>query len=101
MIARIDDTTQFLMENLTAHPDFDFTLQSKLTWSKMCTKSAPNQILIGAMDPGSVSCLHSAVAEVFIESGRGALTPYVFGFSDDYTVPKGGLKAKVTSHFLK
>jgi hypothetical protein len=26
--------------------------------------------------------------EVFIESGRGALTPYVFGFSDDYTVPK-------------
>jgi hypothetical protein len=28
MIARIDDTTQFLMENLT---DFDFTLQSKLT----------------------------------------------------------------------
>jgi hypothetical protein len=26
MIARIDDTTQFLIENLTAHPDFDFTL---------------------------------------------------------------------------
>jgi hypothetical protein len=92
MIARIDDTTQFLMENLTAHPDFDFTLQSKLTWSKMCTKSAPNQILIGAMDPWF--CVLFALAvwlEVFIESGRGALTPYVFGFSDDYTVPKGGL----------
>jgi hypothetical protein len=24
------------------------------------------------------------------------LTPYVFGFSDDYTVPKGGLKAKAS-----
>jgi hypothetical protein len=52
MIARIDDT-QFLMENLTAHPDFDFTLQSKLTWSKNVheERDAPNQILIGAMDP--------------------------------------------------
>jgi hypothetical protein len=34
LIARIDDTTQFLMENLAANPDFDFTLRSKLRWSK-------------------------------------------------------------------
>jgi hypothetical protein len=89
MIARIDDT-QFLMENLTAHPDFDFTLQSKLTWSKNVheERDAPNQILIGAMDPWFCVLLDSAVwLEVFIESGRGA-HPYVFGFSDDYTVPK-------------
>jgi hypothetical protein len=44
MIARIDDTTQFLMENLTAHPDFDFTLQSKLTWSKNVHEERDAQI---------------------------------------------------------
>jgi hypothetical protein len=41
------------------------------------------------MDPWFCVLLALAVwLEVFIESGRGALTPYVFGFSDDYTVPK-------------
>ncbi len=48
LIARIDDSTQILLENLTANPDFDFTLRSKLNWSKnvygLC--DAPNQILI-------------------------------------------------------
>jgi hypothetical protein len=34
LIARIDDSTQFKMENLTANPDFNFTLRSKLNWSK-------------------------------------------------------------------
>jgi hypothetical protein len=49
-------------------------------------RDAPNQILIGAMDPWF--CVLPVWLEVFIESGRGALTPYVFGFSDDYTVPR-------------
>jgi hypothetical protein len=30
LIARIDNST--LMENLTANPDFNFTLRSKLNW---------------------------------------------------------------------
>jgi hypothetical protein len=34
LIVRIDDTTQFQMENLTSNQDFDFTLRSKLNWSK-------------------------------------------------------------------
>jgi hypothetical protein len=100
LIARIDDSTQLLMENLTANADFDFCLRSKLNWSKNANeeRDAPNQILIGAMDPLYCVLLGLAVfLEVFIEAGGAALTtPYVFGFSEDETVPKGGLKAKET-----
>jgi hypothetical protein len=52
LIARIAASTQFLMENLTANPDFNFTLLgSELNWSKNVNEEchAPNQI--GAMDP--------------------------------------------------
>jgi hypothetical protein len=42
------------------------------------------------MDPWFCVLLALAVClEIFIESGRGALTPYVFGFSGDYRVPEG------------
>ena len=46
MIGRIDDCTQFQMENLTSNEDFDFTLRSKLNWSKNIheERNAPNQI---------------------------------------------------------
>ena len=55
----------------------------------------PNQILIGAMDPPYCVLLSLAVfLEIFIESGRGQLTPYIFGFNDDYRIPEGGKKAK-------
>jgi hypothetical protein len=98
LIARIDDSTQFLMENLTANPDFNFTLRSKLNWSKNVNeeRDAPNQILIGSMNPLYCVLLGLAVfLEIFIESGGGALlTPYVFGFSNDDTIPEGGNKAK-------
>ena len=43
LIARriVDDTTQFKMENLMSNQDFDFTLQSKLNWSKsMCMRQS-------------------------------------------------------------
>jgi hypothetical protein len=36
LIARIDDNTQFLLENLTANTDFDFTLCSKSELVKKC-----------------------------------------------------------------
>jgi hypothetical protein len=99
LIARIDDSTQFILENLTASADFDFTLRSKLNWSKNVNeeRDAPNQILIGAMDPMYCVLLGLAVfLEVFIESGGGELTPYVFGFNPDERVPEGGVKAKET-----
>jgi hypothetical protein len=53
MIGRVDDCSQFLMESLTTNPDNDFTLRAKLQWSKNVheERDAPNQILIGAIDP--------------------------------------------------
>ena len=52
LIARIDDTCQFLAENLTDTHEFDFALRSKLNWSKNVheEREAPNQILVGAME---------------------------------------------------
>ena len=97
MIGRIDDCTQFQMENLTKSEDFDFTLRGKLNWSKNIheERDAPNQILIGAMDPLYCVLLGLAVfLEIFIESERGQLTPYIFGFNDDFRVPEGGKTAK-------
>jgi hypothetical protein len=98
LIARIDDSTQFLMENLTANPDFNFTLHSKLNWSKNVNeeRDAPNQILIGSLDLLYCVLLGLAVfLEIFIELGGGSLlTPYVFHFSDDDTIPEGDNKAK-------
>ena len=66
MIGRIDETTQFQMENLTKSEDFDFTLRGNLNWSKNMheERDAPNQILIGAMDP--LYCVLLGLA-VFLE----------------------------------
>jgi hypothetical protein len=99
LIARIDDSFQFLRENLTTNPDFDFTLHSKLNWSKNLNEEhdAANQILIGVMDMLYCVLLGLAVfLEIFIESGAGKLTPFVFDLSEDGSVPEGGIKAKET-----
>ncbi len=98
-IARIDNSFQFLMENLTTNPDSDFTLHSKLNWSKYLNEEhdAPNQILIGVMDLLYCVLLGLAVfLESFIESGAGKLNPFVFDLSEDESVPEGGIKAKET-----
>jgi hypothetical protein len=98
LIARIDDTCMFLVENLTDTPDFDFVLRSKLDWSKNVDdeREAPNQILLAAMDYRY--CVQLALAvhtEIFLESaGQGGLTPFVFGFSEDINRPEGGVKTK-------
>ncbi len=99
LIARIDDTCQFLVSNLTASSDFDFVLRSRLNWSKNVheERDAPNQILLGAIDFRYCVLLTLAIhLEVFLgtEGGQGGLSPYVFGFSDDITVPDGGSKTK-------
>ena len=96
LIARIDDTCQFLISNLTESDDFDFVLRSKLNWSKNVNeeRDAPNQILLGAMDHHYCALLALAVhLEIFLgAAGHAGLTPYVFGFSEDITVPIGGKK---------
>jgi hypothetical protein len=106
LIARIDCTSQFLAENLTTSSDFDFVLRGRLSWSKNVNeeRDAPNQILIGAMDQNYCTLLGLAVAlEVAMDAvDEGGLSPYVFGFSDDVTVPGGANKTKVQiSTFLR
>jgi hypothetical protein len=98
MIARIDDSTQAQMENLQAHESFSFLLKTKLNWSKnvLEERDAPWQVVIGSMD--ATYCVHVTTGlwlEVFLENNPlGALTPYLFAFSEDTTIPKGGDKAK-------
>jgi hypothetical protein len=107
MIGRVDDCSQFLMESLTTNPDNDFTLRAKLRWSKNVheERDAPNQILIGAMDPMFCVLVGLGVwLEVFL--GRGGIaeqTPYIFGLNEDVRVPQGGDKIKdaVSDTFAK
>jgi hypothetical protein len=86
------------MENLTSNQDFDFTTTKyKLNRSKNVheERDAPNQVLIGAMDPLYYVLLGLAVfLEISIESERGQSTPYTFGFNDDIRISEGGKKAK-------
>jgi hypothetical protein len=51
IIARIDNTCQLLVSNLTMSRDFDFVLQSKLNSAKYVHegRDVPSQILLGAM----------------------------------------------------
>ena len=98
MIGRVDDCSQFLMASFTTNPENDFTLRAKLCWSKNVheERDAPNQILIGAMDPMFCVLLGLAVwLEVFL--GHGGIaehTPYIFGLNQDVRVPQGGDKIK-------
>jgi hypothetical protein len=53
MIARLDDSCEFKTENFQANLRYPDTVIGRLWWSKNVReeRDAPNQILIGAMDP--------------------------------------------------
>jgi len=98
MISRIDDTTQAFFENLLVHDNFDFLLKVRLNWSKNVheERDAPFQAVIPAMD--QLYCTHLSLAlwlEIFMaQVPTAGLTPYIFGFTDNITIPDGGEKAK-------
>jgi hypothetical protein len=98
VIGRIDNCAQFLIENHAANPETGFTLQAKLSWSENALeeRDAPNQILIGTMEPSCCPLIALAVwLEIFLGSGgSSALTPCVFGINEDLRVPEGGDKAR-------
>jgi hypothetical protein len=100
MISRIDDATQVKMENLAPHDRFDFLLKTKLNWSKNVheQRDAPWQAVIPSIN--HIYCVHISLAlwlEVHISShAAAALTPYLFAFSDDASVPQGGIESKRT-----
>lgn len=98
LIARIDDSTQATLEHVKPHDHFDFLLKTRLNWSKNVNdeRDAPWQTIIPCMN--HVYCVHLSLAlwlEIFIGTNpAGLLTPYIFAFSDDILVPKGGHKSK-------
>jgi Pre-mRNA cleavage and polyadenylation specificity factor len=98
MISRIDDSTQAFFDNLLAHDNFDFLLKVRLNWSKNVheERDAPFQAVIPAMD--QMYCTHLALAlwlEIFLtQVPTAGLTPYMFGFTDNIMIPKGGEHAK-------
>ena len=98
MIGRLDDCTQMLLENLQVHDRFpSYALQARMSWSKNVRdeRGAPFQMLVGSML--TVYCVLVNVAlwlEIQLETTPGAtLSPYIFSFSQDYSVPSGGKKA--------
>jgi hypothetical protein len=58
MIAKIDDTMQFVLENLRMHDNFPNVLKARLTWSKNVQEEqdTPWQIVLGSLD--SVFCAY-------------------------------------------
>jgi hypothetical protein len=101
MIARIDDTTQVIMEHIRVHDNFDNALKTRLNWSKNVQdeRDAPWQIVLGSINP--VYCVYISLGlwlELNLRSNASAMaSPYVFAFSDDITIPGGGQKAKDTA----
>ena len=98
MIGRIDDCTQYFLENLEPHPEFNFNLKGKMCWSKNVQeeRDAPWQCLLASME--TRFCVFVSLAlwlEIMLGStAYGAQTPYVFAFNDDVSIPHGGIKSK-------
>ena len=100
LIARIDDTTQVLLSNLRAHDFFGTNvLKTRLNWSKNVAeeRDAPWQIVLGSMDTAFCVFISTALwLEMAFSRGSpiAMLSPYLFSFSDDVSIPGGGLKTK-------
>lgn len=98
LIARVDDTTQLVLEHIRVHDNFPNCLKTRLNWSKNVNdeRDAPWQIVLGSINP--VYCVLCSLAlwlELNLKSNPVAMSsPYVFCISDDIRVPGGGLKSK-------
>ena len=98
LIARVDDTTQLVLEHIRVHDNFSNCLKTRLNWSKNVNdeRDAPWQIVLGSINP--VYCVLCSLAlwlELNLKSNPVAMSsPYVFCISDDIRIPQGGLKSK-------
>jgi hypothetical protein len=98
LIARVDDTTQLVLEHIRVHDNFPNCLKTRLNWSKNVNddRDAPWQIVLGSINP--VYCVLSSLAlwlELNLKSNPVAMSsPYEFCISDDIRMPEGGLKSK-------
>jgi hypothetical protein len=106
-IARVDDTAKVFLANIKAVGEFDFVVKAKLNWSKNVReeRDCPFQFMMAASDHRYDTHLSLAVWEevdLTENEQRGLLTPYVFTFSDQITVPAGSVKSKVqVSKYLR
>jgi len=104
LLARIDDTTQVLLENLRVHDSFCNALKTRLNWSKNVSeeRDAPWQVVLGSMD--TAFCVFASLSlwmEVNLRSNPNAvLSPYLFNFCDDNSIPAGGQKSKETAQII-
>ena len=104
LIACIDDTTQVLVDNIRVHDNFCNALKTRLNWSKNVTeeRDAPWQVVLGLMD--TLFCVLTSLALWMelnhLENPNAALLPYLFNFSDDVSIPKGGQKSKETAQTI-
>ena len=87
MIARIDDTTQVIMDHIRVHDSFENALKTRLNWSKNVQdeRDAPWQIVMGSMNP--VFCVLISLGlwlELNLRLNPGAIASlyHVFAFSD-------------------
>ena len=98
LIARVDDSTQLVLEHIRVHDTFTSALKTRLNWSKNVDdeRDAPWQIVLGSLNP--VYCVLCSLAlwlELNLKLNPAAMnSPYVFCISDDVRVPEGGLKSK-------
>ena len=97
-------STQVLIENIRVHDSFCNALKTRLNWSKNVSeeRDAPWQIVLGSMD--TAFCVLTSLAlwmELNLRSNPNAiLSPYVFSFSDDNSIPNGGQKSKETAQLM-
>lgn len=98
MICRSDCATQLTAGNLGSHDRFPYhALKTRLTWSKNVreARDCPWQTLLGCLNTKYCVMIHLGIwLEVHLETPSGHLSPYVFAFSDDNTIPSGGHKSK-------
>jgi hypothetical protein len=101
LIARIDDTTQVLVDNVCIHDNSCNALKTRLNLSENVTeeRDAPWQVVLGSMDT-AFRVLTSLALWMELnhrEDPNAALSPYLFSFSDDVSIPKSGQKSKETA----
>jgi hypothetical protein len=67
MIARVDDSTQVVLEHIRVHDNFPHTLKTRLNWSKNVQdkRDAPWQIVMGALNP--VYCVLCSLGLCWLE----------------------------------
>ena len=85
MIGRVDDVAHTYLNNVMSSPKFPFSLMTRMCWSKNVSeeRDAPDQILLGAMNPSFCVMLALAVhLEIWLEE-EDSENSFLFGLSDN------------------